>query len=549
VLVGVPDAALVPLWGRDFPGKMLALHAPDPARLEALRVIVRDTAGSLPEGVPGLERVAGWEHNLVAAVEAVAALRESAHRDPADVFVERLRVALLAEATESARYQGPWRGANLDRFFRALLQDLDEGGDFHRVLRRLRSAVAESLDAEEGRPREVLEDAVQIMTIHGAKGLDFDHVYLMQCHKASGNTRGARVDSGHVEGRLEYSVLGAPTPGWYRVLSGRAIREQAEDVRTLYVALTRARDRLVISGLWPSLESRNGSGRPTDLLVERAAGVPDLEEELARVASDEGTAWVDAVEARWVFPSVETEAVPSGDDGASTAARLPTVDAIARASRTLLAHREAASERMRRPLAGAATLDADENADEAADGRLGEGPPGVPAWHRGGDDGVARAVGTAVHRALEHFDFLGDLDDQLAAAEVQLRHSIEGELALALRGRALTRAGEMLRQVATGPLMARFRALADRIIARELPVLVRPSSQQGPVGCVTGAIDLVYRDPGTERLVIADYKTGARHDYSVQGDHYRRALREGLGLDYEPRFELWYLEEGAIVDG
>ena len=50
-----------------------------------------------------------------------------------------------------------------------------------------------------------------------------------------------------------------------------------------------------------------------------------------------------------------------------------------------------------------------------------------------------------------------------------------------------------------------------------------------------------------DQLVIADYKTGARRDYGAQGAHYRRALREALDLDYEPRFELWYLEEGAIV--
>jgi ATP-dependent exoDNAse (exonuclease V) beta subunit len=492
--------------------------------------------------------VAGWEHNLVAAVEAIAALRESAHRDPADVFVERLRVAFLVEPTESARYQGPWRGTNLDRFFRELLHDLDEGGDFHQVLRRLRSAVAESLDAEEGRPREVLEDAVQIMTIHGAKGLDFVHVYLMQCHKGSGGRRGTQLDSERVDGRLEYSILGAATPGWHRVLAGREVRENAERVRTLYVALTRARDRLVISGLWPDLESRSGSGRPIDLLVERSAGVPDLPEELAGAA---GATWVDRADARWVFPVAAGDPAMPSDALDASAAGLPTLETIAAASQTLLEYRESARARMERPLAGAASHGPHENAheyaDEAAEARMGEGPPGIPAWRQGSDDGVARAVGTAVHRALEHFDFANDVGRELDAAEIHLRRSIEGELGEAHRARAIALAGEMLRRLADGPLMARLRMLGDRIVARELPVLVAPCSDQGPVGCVSGAIDLVYRDPDSEQLVIADYKTGARHDYREQGAHYRRALREALGLDYEPRFELWYLEEGEIV--
>jgi hypothetical protein len=38
--------------------------------------------------------------------------------------------------------------------------------------------------------------------------------------------------------------------------------------------------------------------------------------------------------------------------------------------------------------------------------------------------------------------------------------------------------------------------------------------------------------------------------YRAQGAEYQRALREGLGLDAAPRFELWFLHAGhrEIVD-
>jgi ATP-dependent exoDNAse (exonuclease V) beta subunit len=53
---------------------------------------------------------------------------------------------------------------------------------------------------EEGRentlplPPDLEADAVHVMTIHGAKGLDFEHVYVAQIHK--GSRGGGRMDSG-----------------------------------------------------------------------------------------------------------------------------------------------------------------------------------------------------------------------------------------------------------------------------------------------------------------------------------------------------------------
>ena len=93
------------------------------------------------------------------------------------------------------------------------------------------------------------------------------------------------------------------------------------------------------------------------------------------------------------------------------------------------------------------------------------------------------------------------------------------------------------------------------MIARELPVLVAPERPDaGSVGFVAGAIDLVHRDPGTGELVVVDYKTDRvetpfeiavrAQAYAAQGAEYQRALREALGLDAPPRFELWFLHAG-----
>jgi ATP-dependent exoDNAse (exonuclease V) beta subunit len=73
---------------------------------------------------------------------------------------------------------------------------------------------------------------------------------------------------------------------------------------------------------------------------------------------------------------------------------------------------------------------------------------------------------------------------------------------------------------------------------------------------VAGAIDLVYRDEDGGWVVV-DYKSdrvGSPRDledhaarYAPQGEQYVRALRDGLGLETPPRFELWFLRTGDIA--
>jgi ATP-dependent exoDNAse (exonuclease V) beta subunit len=121
---------------------------------------------------------------------------------------------------------------------------------------------------------------------------------------------------------------------------------------------------------------------------------------------------------------------------------------------------------------------------------------------------------------------------------------------------ALERGEALLESIARGELLARLRALGEKVLYRELPVLLPAEEGDLAVACLTGVIDLVYRDPASGELVIADYKTDrvgeagelperARR-YARQGAVYQRALRDGLGLGYTPRFELWFLHADRI---
>jgi ATP-dependent exoDNAse (exonuclease V) beta subunit len=124
------------------------------------------------------------------------------------------------------------------------------------------------------------------------------------------------------------------------------------------------------------------------------------------------------------------------------------------------------------------------------------------------------AAGGAVHRALEEWDLAADPKQELARQSALLPSYLAALLGDARTERAQRRAAALLERFAAGPLLPRLRALAEGIVARELPVLLPPGGgEKAPVGYVAGAIDLLYQDAATGAWVVADYKTD-----EVQGD-------------------------------
>ena len=110
----------------------------------------------------------------------------------------------------------------------------------------------------------------------------------------------------------------------------------------------------------------------------------------------------------------------------------------------------------------------------------------------------------------------------------------------------------------TSMLEERFERIRHHVVARELPVLLPPREGDPALGYVSGAIDLVYRDPEDGAFVVVDYKTDRvsgeveladrAKAYLEQGEIYVRALRESLDLEADPRLELWFLAADRCVE-
>ena len=548
--VGVPDAALLPLWRGRFPELATRLNGPDTPELDELRSLVQAVAADLPPHIPGLDQIHGWELNLVASLENLAFLRQSFINEPADRFIDHLRQRFLFDVTESARHLGVYRLANLDRFFRELERSLEEqDGDIQSVLRTLRRSVAESQDSEQALPEGATQDAVQVMTIHGAKGLEFSHVYLPQLHSRGRQNQkpDIRFDRRWMPDReAEYVLFGSPTPGFDRVEMREAEIERTEQIRTLYVAMTRARNRLVLLGKWPAApQPVPVEKRVTylDLLRSRPS-LPESLAELEDTCRSDKTSFADRGGIRWRFPILDSRSNHASAKG-SAKPNLPTIKVVKQQAARLTALQQAAAVRMSRRFSGAAS-------DEAAARLTRLASDEIPFEDLPATREIALSVGSAFHRMMETWRLTDDPDSELARQrEIQLQW-LASMLAAPQVEPALGRFEELLDRFQRSQFLERFTSMKEDSLAREVPILVPPAdTETGPVGFVTGFIDLLCRDPSTESWIIVDYKTDRvekeaeisdrAQTYSLQEAVYAKAIQESLGLDSLPATQLWFI--------
>jgi ATP-dependent exoDNAse (exonuclease V) beta subunit len=395
-------------------------------------------------------------------------------------------------------------------------------------------------------------DAVRLMSIHAAKGLEFGVVCVADLGRAQNlGVPDLLVDGDRVGLRLARLDGSEATPSldWEHLCEERRRAQAEEEDRILYVAMTRARERLLLSGAvdlerWP--EQKLGapaiSWLGPALSAELPASVQILQppvRELAVGASDgtrvrvglrlNASETVGTVlrldrppsDANTIATGEEKEGQPSQprpSQGPGDPARPDTL------SYTALTELERCGYRfyLERVLG------------------LPEQPAPARADRSRHDGLEARARGTIVHRLLESLDFA-----RAAAPSAEDVAHVADELGVHVAPHEREELAALLSKALDTDLAARLTA-ASRGARREYPFAFSLGPTQ-PL--LTGVIDLIAREPDGGLLVV-DYKSDrvspeedleavVEREYSIQRLLYALAVLS----DGAPRVEIvhWFL--------
>ena len=255
-MVALPDAALFLLWRHGFPEVFSYLEFLSDEEYKLMEQKLCDLQPQIDRlacGIEGYSDMRNWMESVCHFLRTIRKLRLDKDSLPVDAFIAQTRSYIGFSFSEVRAYQGNYRLANLDRFFYTVQNYLEEHkGDWNRVLDTISQAIRDGLDEEEARPADPNQDAVQIMTIHKSKGLDFSHVYILELHRSSGNSYADSFYSGYIGNTKELALLGMRTLRYGEELDRKKNVATFERLRLLYVAMTRAKNHLVLSGRFPA---------------------------------------------------------------------------------------------------------------------------------------------------------------------------------------------------------------------------------------------------------------------------------------------------------
>ena len=179
-----------------------------------------------------------------------------------DAFLRRLLDETAYLTMLMSMKNGESRVANI-RSIQALAKSFEqtsEGGfnSFVRYLEKIR----DQADGSDKTPVKELKNAVRIMTIHKSKGLEFPVCILANCSK-SFNTSSAK-DNVLIHSKLGIGTVARDTRRLlqYETVSHKAVSlairktDVSEEMRLLYVALTRAKEKLICTMTYSNPEKK-----------------------------------------------------------------------------------------------------------------------------------------------------------------------------------------------------------------------------------------------------------------------------------------------------
>jgi ATP-dependent helicase/nuclease subunit A len=486
-----------------------------------------ETFADLPEQAGALRR----------ARDLLVRLRRLASRATIAELLEEALAATDFEAVCLTQFQGTQKVANVRKLIE-LARDAERRRRFG-----LRQFVAWGRELEAREPREPeatlvgeQDDVVRLMTIHQAKGLEFDVVVLPDLGRRleADRSQVALDDALGVLIQRDDGGVGHLPHAWLTEYRKRQNdRSYAEHARLLYVACTRARDHLVLlegKGDLKFLERRKGdphvwAHQVWELLgrdrIQAAARGPDPRTTLdlpggGSVLVERAELYLGAGTGRVPEVPDPVEAEPTREDHAAVARvlafRPPPFPEVVTSPTALADFRRCPRQYWYRHVLG------------------------VP--ERGRSGARMTLLGTVAHAVMERVDLTdpeADVARRLAASPeaLVLRDSEAAALAADLRVAARALADEL--------------AAGLELVGREVP-FVLPLPRHEPKLFLHGRLDVLVRRAG--RYVVRDFKyarpgDGAAAQYGAQLGAYRLAIL-AAGVESADA-ELVFLRGGTTI--
>jgi ATP-dependent helicase/nuclease subunit A len=257
--------------------------------------------------------------------------------------LERLCDRIVAEHDYDlavlARWDGRRRYANLRKLAR-LARSYEElrGPDLEGFVRFVSDQEAAGAREVEAAAEEEGAEAVRLLTIHAAKGLEFKVVVVCDAGRVGGQVAPDEIlclPDGRFGFRVADPVTGkrAGAFGYDEVRAAEQISERAETRRLYYVAMTRAIDRLILAGsVDPTRSSDTGS--PIGWVVEKLGAA--LEEDGPVEVDVSGTPVVVRVDrvppddGDGEAPDEQLELFTSAEPAVAVSPELPPLTAVAK---------------------------------------------------------------------------------------------------------------------------------------------------------------------------------------------------------------------------
>jgi ATP-dependent helicase/nuclease subunit A len=207
---------------------------------------------------------------LQALVARLDGLRERIGRPGLSRLIDDALAACDYDLCLLAAPHGTRRFANARKLMRMAADYEDLEGPDLRGFATLIGSLGDMGDDEGNAPSLAEgEDVVRVMTVHQAKGLEFPVVVLAGlCSDPPGYKAGEIMvgSDGRMAARIMVPSNSPDRPGWGPVdaiIEEQKRRKADEDIRVLYVAMTRARDQLILVG------SRSFDDKPEALRIGR----------------------------------------------------------------------------------------------------------------------------------------------------------------------------------------------------------------------------------------------------------------------------------------